>query len=43
VVEWIVRASRRARRTASVCTGAYLLAAAGLLDERGHHALGVLR
>jgi transcriptional regulator GlxA family with amidase domain len=34
VVGWIVRASRRARRTASVCTGAYLLAAAGLLDDR---------
>jgi transcriptional regulator GlxA family with amidase domain len=34
VVEWIVRASRRARRTTSVCTGAYLLAAAGLLDGR---------
>jgi transcriptional regulator GlxA family with amidase domain len=34
LVDWIVRASRRARRTASVCTGAYLLAAAGLLDDR---------
>jgi transcriptional regulator GlxA family with amidase domain len=34
VVDWIVRASRRARRTTSVCTGAYLLAAAGLLDGR---------
>ena len=28
------RASRRAGRTTSVCTGAYLLAAAGLLDDR---------
>jgi transcriptional regulator GlxA family with amidase domain len=34
IVDWIVRASRRARRTTSVCTGAYLLAAAGLLDGR---------
>jgi transcriptional regulator GlxA family with amidase domain len=34
VVDWIARASRRARRTTSVCTGAYLLAAAGLLDNR---------
>jgi transcriptional regulator GlxA family with amidase domain len=31
---WIAEASRRARRTASVCTGAFLLAAAGLLDGR---------
>jgi transcriptional regulator GlxA family with amidase domain len=34
VVDWISRASRRAHRTVSVCTGAYLLATAGLLDER---------
>lgn len=34
LVDWVGRASRRARRTASVCTGAYVLAAAGLLDNR---------
>lgn len=34
LAEWIRQASRRARRTTSVCTGAYLLAAAGLLDGR---------
>ncbi len=34
LVAWVAAASRRARRTASVCTGAYLLAAAGLLDNR---------
>jgi transcriptional regulator GlxA family with amidase domain len=36
VVDWIARASRRARRTTSICTGAYLLAASGRLD--GHRA-----
>jgi transcriptional regulator GlxA family with amidase domain len=34
LLRWIVETSARARRTASVCTGAFLLAAAGLLDGR---------
>jgi transcriptional regulator GlxA family with amidase domain len=32
VVEWIARQHAKTRLTASVCTGAFLLAAAGLLD-----------
>ncbi|MEU6854768.1 GlxA family transcriptional regulator [Actinacidiphila alni] len=33
-VDWLARTSRRARRTASVCSGAFLLGAAGLLEGR---------
>jgi transcriptional regulator GlxA family with amidase domain len=34
MIGWIAELSTRARRTASVCSGAFLLAAAGLLDGR---------
>ena len=34
LIEWLKARSARSRRTASVCTGAFLLAAAGLLDGR---------
>ncbi|MFE9844926.1 GlxA family transcriptional regulator [Streptomyces goshikiensis] len=34
VVEWVKRTAPQARRVASVCAGAHLLAAAGLLDGR---------
>lgn len=34
LVAWVGRRARAARRTASVCSGAFLLAAAGLLDGR---------
>ena len=34
LVDWLRRRATQARRVASVCTGAFLLAAAGLLDGR---------
>jgi transcriptional regulator GlxA family with amidase domain len=34
LVDWVRERTRQARRTASICTGAFLLAAAGVLDGR---------
>lgn len=34
LVSWIAQRTKRARRVASVCTGAFMLGAAGLLDGR---------
>jgi transcriptional regulator GlxA family with amidase domain len=34
LVEWVKHRAAEARRVASVCTGAFMLGAAGLLDER---------
>ncbi len=34
LVRWLQRASAKTRRTASVCSGAFLLAAAGLLEHK---------
>jgi transcriptional regulator GlxA family with amidase domain len=34
LLEWIAEAATRSRRVAAICTGAFMLAAAGLLDGR---------
>ena len=34
LLNWIFRSAKKSRRVASVCTGAFLLAAAGLLEKR---------
>jgi transcriptional regulator GlxA family with amidase domain len=40
VVAWTRAAAARSRRTTSVCTGALVLGAAGLLDGRGRRRTG---
>ena len=43
LVDWVRRRAGEAPRTASVCSGAFLLATAGLLDgAQGGHPLGAL-
>jgi transcriptional regulator GlxA family with amidase domain len=34
LIDWVRERAKQARRTASVCTGAFLLAASGMLDDR---------
>ena len=34
IKDWVISASAKARRTASICSGAYILAEAGLLDGK---------
>jgi transcriptional regulator GlxA family with amidase domain len=45
LVEWVRERATQARRVASVCTGAFLLAAAGVLDGRraATHCRGACR
>lgn len=40
LVEWLAEAGRTARRVTSVCSGVFLLAAAGLVEARGSPATG---
>ena len=42
-IQWIVRESRHVRRIGSVCTGAFLLGHAGLLDGRAPPRIGTRR
>lgn len=42
LIEWVRRRAANARRIASVCSGAFLLAEAGLLTGGGQRPIGIV-
>jgi len=41
LAQWVAEHAPRARRICSVCTGAFVLAAAGVLDGKGRPPIGI--